>query len=247
MIPGLPPLKVIETQTLGSSAASVTLPASGTIADLMPSGSRHVVVLINGITTSGQQNLNVRFNGDSGNNYNTQGLDGAGSSASAFRQDAQAQTIITVMGADSNEFGGGMLLIPHAFGTSNHKATLGFGGNVENIVRTTAGRWANTAAITSVTILLGGNSLDAGTVIKLCVVDEDYLYHATDGEVILGSDGTFTFDSLPDAAGDISVIGYMRSDRSATDDNVLVELNADTTATNYHMQRLLGLGSSEVS
>ena len=51
MIPGVPPLKVLETRTMtDDSVTTVRLPESGNIADISgyPAGSRHLVVLVNG-------------------------------------------------------------------------------------------------------------------------------------------------------------------------------------------------------
>ena len=82
----------------------------------------------------------------------------------------------------------------------------------------------------------------AGAVAKLCVVDEDYAVKG--GETILTADGPFTFDGLPQGRGDISVIGYLRTDRaSSSGDDVSHDINDDATDGNYASQRLQGSGS----
>ena len=75
MLPGLPPLVHLETVT-ASGATSVTVPASGNIADHanFPAGSKHVVVMYSARSgAAGTEDYAlVRVNGDTGSNYDMQ-------------------------------------------------------------------------------------------------------------------------------------------------------------------------------
>ena len=247
MLPGLPPLMVIETITLGGSAATVKLPASGTIADIAPSGSRHIVVLVQGRSAAdpgvARDNFQLQFNEDTGANYHTQYFAGLGSSASCgigsftygLMQGSSA-------GSPSNAMSGGAMLIPHAFNTANFKSAIVLGGADEDIVQTSHITWANAAAITDVTVGSLAGDLAAGTIVKLCVVDESYL--VTDGEEILTGTSAFTNRDVPSQVGDISIINYCRSARAATNDGLALDINGDTTATNYGNQALQAYTSS---
>ena len=226
------PLRVIAKTKLSAAAASISF------ADLsgVPSGTRHLAVIFNGALTVAAGTLLVRFNGDSGNNYNHQTLQGAGAVASAAR--ATGGTSITAFGlpTGANLFGGGMIVIPHYAGAVNHKAVLTHGGAVENSVMVHAGRWANVAAITRVDVLASANNIEAESIAWLCAVDERYLVE----EQLLAADGTVTFSSIPQLDGDLVAVGFVRTDRAAVSDDIDVTVNADTTDANYARQRLSG-------
>ncbi|KKL05263.1 hypothetical protein LCGC14_2607790 [marine sediment metagenome] len=71
MIPGLPPLVVLERIELSAAAASIQIPASGTIAGhaKFPTyGARHVVVLVNAASEDAvaERNLEATFYSDGG-------------------------------------------------------------------------------------------------------------------------------------------------------------------------------------
>jgi len=249
VIPGLPPLKVLETITLDADATSLRLPASGNIADHanFPSGSRHVVILFNAKHASvSSDTIDTTFNDDTGSNYNVQVLNGEGSNATAYRQSGEARIQgSTIPGTSPHEsaFGGGYMLIPHAFNDYGHKATLAVSGQAEDRIRVTAGRWADTSALTHITLTSnsGGDGFEEDSVFKLCVVDEDYAISGV--EQILTSDGTMDTVTLPDVAGNVSFIGYIRGKRATNADHWNMHLNGDTTATNYAHQTLQADGS----
>ena len=233
MTVGLPPIKVLETQTVGpGGAASVTLPASGTVAGLanFPLGSRHIVVLLSGASedATSERDVELQFNGDTTATYNDQSLKGSNTTASGARGTAQNEMTVGVIPGTSvaaTAFGGGWLLIPHAFNTTNHKAVLGLTGSAENSVYGVGGRWADASAITSINLAPDTGDFAEGTVVSLAVIDENFAL--PEEENILSADGKFAFDGLPIGRGDISVIGYLRSDASGDADDVLQELNED--------------------
>jgi len=234
------PLKIVETQELTSQASSVTF---SNIGSKVPSGSKHLVLLVSAASPDAvnEHDVCIRFNGDSGNNYGCQLLDGDGTGAPAYRLSESFIRVFTFPGTNyANSYGGGVVLMPHAFNTSNHKAVLALGGAVEQRVRACAGRWANTSAISSITVLPNTGNFASGSRFVLAVVDEDFRIAEAD----LTVDGTVTFDNITQEEGDLVVIGYARSDRAAVNDSVLHEINDDTTVGNYYQQRLIGYGSS---
>ena len=245
MIPGLPPLVILETITMPSDAASVTIPASGSISDHanFPAGSRHVVVLFsarNSNASTGDIGLNVRVNADSNTKYDTVRTDGAVSTVSGFKESGQTSwTNLCALSGDSQDAGfysPGTLLFPHAFGTDNFTAVVSMNGIGEQRSRQGVGQWEDTSAITSVSLHASTDNLEAGTIIQLCVVDESYL--VSSGEEILSSNAAFADVTVPAQAGDISLIAYGRTTNSGSNDGVAIELNGDTTASNYTRQYL---------
>ena len=233
------PLRVIAKTKLSGAAASVTF----TLADYtIPAGTRHLAVIVNarGDRATTNENMNVTFNGDGGANYNAQELNAEGAAAAAGRNTgATSLRAFTCAGASAtaNVFGGGMFIIPHYAGSANHKALLSIGGTAESFLSMLAGRWANAAAITSITVTTSSSgNYNANSIFLLCAVDERYLVE----EQLLAADGTVTFSSIPQLDGDLVALGFVRTDRAAVSDDIDVTVNADTTDANYARQRLSG-------
>ena len=230
------PLKVIGEQKLSNAAAPVTF----TLADYtIPSGTRHLAMIWNARATTGGTSPTLQINNDGGANYNRQRLSGTGATADAGRLSGQiAIDLLPVVGlpATASVFGSGMVLIPHYANTANHKAVLSVAGANESEISAVAGRWASTAAITRLDLLLAGDTFVANSIFLLCVVDEDYLIE----EFNLSADGTVTFDNGIPTSGDLVGIGHCRTDRAATSDDVDLSMNSDVTDANYARQRLSG-------
>lgn len=264
MIQGLP-LKLLQSTSTTAEPSSVgydaavdydaaqhwggpvatRVPASGTISDLMPAGSRHVVVVATAHTTDGGVvgDMTMRFNGDGAANYNTQNLDADSGSDTAARDTAGtsiAAGVIPGTGAGRDDPTTTEILIPFAFSTDKHKASISLSGAFEESVRMVTGRWANNAAITH--LEFAGGTFNTDSRFDLYVVDEDYAVIAA--EDIKTADGTFTFDSGPQDRGDLYFVGALRSDQAADADLVIQQFNGDTTASNYARQRLEGTASS---
>ena len=239
MIPGLPPLKVLETITLGSDAATQRIPASGTIADLAPAGSRHLGVIVNG-QGAGRTTHRLQLNGDTTDgNYFTARMYGTGLSPSALTSHRFTANgmIFGDMPTASSTASGGAILIPHYANDYGHKAALSIGGENELNVFVCEHRWASDAEVTYATGMTGdGSNMITGTVITLAVVDETYAIAGAEQLLAEGSDAAINAVTLPDVAGDISFIGYLRSAKSATAESWNLNLNGDTTAGNYSHQ-----------
>ena len=157
-----PTYTLIDSTTLTSSAGSISFSGiSGDYRDL-------VIVLTGKSVSSSEGNLVLRFNNDSGSNYNgvTAEADKNNNVSSAnysnytniyeslndgnFSNSGLNQTIYQVM--DYSQ-------------TDKHKTVLIRTGNAEYLgVAMGAGRWASTAAITSFIIYAGGDFASGSTV-----------------------------------------------------------------------------------
>ena len=244
------PTVTVAKTTLDSTSDSVTLDYAA------PNGvawtPRHLVVRTNVRATTGTPNMFVLLNGDTGSNYNIQGLQGYSSSTFAARGSGVAYfSFPDAIVSTANEFSSSETLFPDALSTRSHKSALSFNGRTEDNVRVAAGRWASTAAITSITFYTSAEAFAAGSTFELCVVDESFnIDQDGDGELILGSDGTFSVGSIGAADGDLVVIGNLRDASSNYAQVSTYQLNGDSTATNYNVQKIEGTvsgvsGSSE--
>lgn len=150
-----PTYDLIASTTLAAATSSVTfseLPTDGTYRDL--------VLVMNGPTSS-YSFISVRFNGDTGSNYNDvlmYGYGGAslGSEAGSNRTSGQ----IGVTQTDANLT---VLQVMDYSATDKHKTWLSRSTFENGNTLAFAGRWANTAAINSVSIIrIGGGTFSAG-------------------------------------------------------------------------------------
>jgi hypothetical protein len=232
------PTVIVAKTTLTSTASSVTLSYSAPSVSWTP---RHLVVRVNGISSQNSE-IKARFNGDSGTNYNRQMLRGQGTTPAALRVSGENGYLYGSLGTTLTTPSGGELLIPDALSTRSHKSLISLTGwQGEGEITAFAGRWANTAAITSVTILPSAGILGVGTTIELCVVDESYNINEQIKTAGTGT-GTFAVSSIVADIGDLVVIGNLRSDIAQVGDEVFINLNSDDSS--YPRQRLEGYGST---
>ena len=242
MIPGLPPLVHLETVTAGGSTTSMTVPASGTIAGhaKFPAGSVHVVCIWSARATTdstGDIGMNINVNGDTGAKYDMQRLDGTNASSTVAGYSENDVNTWSQMGSISGDgqddafFSPGAILMPHAFGTDNFGAMVGVAGIGEQRNRFGIGQWQDTAAITSVTFTSSANNLASGSTFSLYVVDEAYKVGTQ--EILSGNSAFTNRTGVPSQAGDICIINYLRSTREEKNDGVALDINGDTTESNY--------------
>lgn len=144
--------------TLGSSASSVTFSS-------ITGSYRDLVLVISAPMSSGGVFGYLRFNGDSGSNYSAVRMFGSGSttgsdtgligaSAINFSEFYVEQNITTVNIMDYTA-------------TDKHKTVLSRANAPGNYVFGIAGRWANTAAITSLTVSTSSSTWAAGSTFAL--------------------------------------------------------------------------------
>jgi len=244
-IPGF----IIGEQELTAAASSVTFSNIDTLVAnyeaMTGTTARHLVLMVNARSSAAANDdrLEVQFNSDTANNYSYQNLQGIDSTDGAGRATGVAAISSVRIPATNyaSSFGGGNILLPHAFNTSNHKALLSLGGSVEFGVRTVAGRWASNSAITSITLTTQTtNDFTANSSYQLAVVDERYLVEEKN---ITVADNA-TFSSIPQDGGDLLAIGYARSDRAGTNDSIFRSFNNEQVSANSNRQRITGDGSS---
>jgi hypothetical protein len=108
-----------------------------------------------------EDNIYLRFNSDTGNNYAGHSLYGDGATASSFSEGTSisfnTRTVVAAASSSANTFGSGIIDILDYASTSKNKTARSFNGydnNGAGQVRLTSGLWMNnTTAINSITIL----------------------------------------------------------------------------------------------
>ena len=147
----------IATQTLGTSAASVTFSSiSGAYTDLL-------LVTSNGSTTA--TNTYVRLNGDSGSNYSFTQLTGTGSSAISGRSSNQTAIRVDNYASAATSITNAYIFhLQNYSNTTTYKTVLTRTNEAATGVDATVGLWRNTAAITSILYYPGvGNWITGST------------------------------------------------------------------------------------
>jgi hypothetical protein len=145
--------------TLGGTDSSITF-------DSIPNTYRDLVVVIN-TDSSAQADLYLRFNGDTGNNYNRVTAQGNGTTAS-FNVSTNAAFMRLNGSADlATDFSQNAIIqVMDYSATDKHKSVLSR-TNSSFGVDMTAGRWASTNAITSVTVYPSSGDFESGSTFTL--------------------------------------------------------------------------------
>ena len=143
----------LATVTLGSSAASVTFSS-------IPATYRDLILVFNGTMTATDSQF-LRFNGDTTDaNYTGVFMRGNGSATSSS---STGKYISTTSGGRLNV----MVQIMDYSATDKHKTFLQRGDTAEAQVVARAMRWANTAAITSVSVVSDASTFASGMTMSL--------------------------------------------------------------------------------
>ena len=136
---------LIEAVTLSSSASSVTfssIPTDGTYRDL--------IVVCEAKADGGTFQMNL--NGDTGGNYYYVYMNGNGSTTTSGASNGNSRIILNASGMSLSY---STLSVANIFDfsqTDKQKSVLVRGNNASSNTSAYAARWANTAAVTSVTI-----------------------------------------------------------------------------------------------
>lgn len=145
----------ITTTTLASATASVTFSS-------IPSTYTHLQIRFLARTARANQedNIQLRFNSDSGSNYAAHVLYGDGASAGAFSDGTSisfnTRSVVAAASSASGVFGSGVIDILDYANTSKNttvRSLSGYDANGSGQARLSSGLWMNTAAVTSVTIV----------------------------------------------------------------------------------------------
>jgi hypothetical protein len=149
----------IATNTLGSTAASTTFSSiSGSYTDL--------VIIVNANSTTASS-IQMQFNGDTGSNYSRTVLGGTGSIIQSFRQTNTAFINLSNDSILSSEKTNQIVHIQNYSNATTYKTSLSKSNSATYGVDAVVGLWRNTSAITSVTLLVTGNTFTAGSVFTI--------------------------------------------------------------------------------
>jgi hypothetical protein len=160
-----PTYTALATVTLGSSASSVTFSS-------IPATYRDLILIVNGSPSDNSYpGVTSRLNGDTGANYSRvrMGGDGTGSGGSTSLTGATNLELNSYFGLGSST-SSRMALIAQLMdysATDKHKTVLTRSGTNTDGVEALAGRWANTAAVTTWLVYTTSAAFGAGTTFAL--------------------------------------------------------------------------------
>lgn len=164
----MPTYSQITTTTITTSntTTSITFNSLGSYTDLF------IIAYTQGSRSIYGGDNHVRFNGDSGNNYNNGFIrsSSAGTNTSNYTPVSEINTGGGMGGTGTNNFGLYYMWLPNYRSTNINKTIHAFNAaaGTESIGQDySVGRWNNTAAITSITFSAGGYTYQAGTVFSL--------------------------------------------------------------------------------
>ena len=150
-----PTYTALATVTLGSAASSVTFSS-------IPATYRDLIFTWEGTNTGGGPGL--RFNGDTGSNYSYVIMRGPTFSEAG----TLSFGLVYYIGYTSGNRGMATCQIMDYAATDKHKTVLvRHGGNNVGEVNANADRWANTAAITSMTVVNPSGNFNSGSTFNL--------------------------------------------------------------------------------
>jgi hypothetical protein len=157
--------ELIETQILGSNAASITFSGLATYA----STYKHLQIRATARSSRAAFTSDVlltRFNADTGSNYASHHLLGNGSSVSSSAFTSQTSTINYVIANDTvaNNFGAVVMDILDPYSTTKNTTTRTIIGITSGaFITLNSGLWMNTASVTSITLLAQNGNLMIGS------------------------------------------------------------------------------------
>ena len=193
----MPNMELITSVTVGSGgAASVTLPATGTIPQTYT--DLKVVMSVRGTANIGAAGFNVEYNGNA-SGYTMRRLMGDGSAAESGTNSTGQIAVIQGGNATANTFSNYELYIPNYTSANNKSASLD-GVNETNATTEYsflyASLWSNSAAITSIKFTPSSGSIVEGSTFYLYGISNvTSTTKATGG--IVSSDGTYWYHMFP--------------------------------------------------
>jgi hypothetical protein len=151
----------LATQTVGSATASITFSSiSGAYTDL--------VIVYSATTSSGANDVNIRFNSDTNSNYSTTALWGNGTSTGSSRQTSVTSAYVDYYGTPGTSAEAiNIINIQNYSNATTYKTFLARASRAGSGTDATVGLWRSTAAINSVTLLLTSNTISVGSTFSL--------------------------------------------------------------------------------
>lgn len=148
----------IASITLGATATSVTFSS-------IPQTYTDLVMVEQGTSNAGTNNLTFRVNGDAGSNYSRTTLFGTGSAAGSSRGSNSTEGYANAVATTISD---NQIHIFNYANTTTYKTFLTKGGYSADQVVVRVNLWRSTAAITSLFLACdGGNSFASGTTFNL--------------------------------------------------------------------------------
>lgn len=153
---------LIDSYTFPSAQSSLTFSSiPGTYTDLR--------VVFNGGVASGNLNLYMQYNSDTGTNYSTRNMTGNGTSAISLSPLSNVTNIICnyygYLTADMNT--NIIIDIMDYSNTTTNKTNLTRSNNVGNGLAAVVGMWRNTNAITSIRFFPDSGNFSTGSTFRL--------------------------------------------------------------------------------
>jgi hypothetical protein len=154
--------EAIATQTLGSTAATVTF-------NSIPSTYTDLVLVISAIaTTSVGGDIVIQFNSDTGSNYSGTYLWGNGTSAGSTRGSNATYSLIDYYAEMDTSVANRIVSIQNYSNTTTFKTFLSRANNAGRGTDAIVGMWRSTAAITSLLLdVTSTNDFAAGSTFSL--------------------------------------------------------------------------------
>jgi hypothetical protein len=151
-----PTYDLIATTTLAASTSSV-------IFGSLPQSYRDLILVFNG-TTAVADGVGSRYNADSGSNYSAVRMIGSSSGATSDSFSGFSRIIETA--GNTDERTAYISNIMDYSATDKHKTVITRNNIASNVSGITS-RWANTAAITSITVFSPSSTISSGSTIAI--------------------------------------------------------------------------------
>jgi len=150
----------IATNTLSSTASSVTFSSLGSYTDI-------VIVSVPSIST-GSAGFRIRFNSDSGSNYSQTEIYGDGSSAASARNSNQTSGKLTDAISPTTNFNFNSIVnVMNYSNSTTYKTFLARGNIASGGTEAVVGLWRSTSAITSIELLPTSSTFASGSTFTL--------------------------------------------------------------------------------
>lgn len=149
----------IATQTLGSSATSVTFSS-------IPSTYTDLVLVYSAQNNASSANVTtMRFNGDTGTNYSDTYMYGNGTSAATGRDTNQSvMSAGDIPGTTGSTWSANIINVMNYSNTTTNKTAI-MRHNTNGVTVASVGLWRSTSAINSITLI--ANTFSAGSTFSL--------------------------------------------------------------------------------
>lgn len=156
-----PTYDLIASNVLSSSASSVTFSS-------IPATYRDLVLVCEYTSDSGENFIGIRLNSDSDANYSQVLAEGSGSAASSSSSTGNGNFngLVNLRASTTNRALHIFQIMDYS-ATDKHKTMLLRANSPASRVNMAAGRWANTAAVNTVTVIAELNQIASGSTFYL--------------------------------------------------------------------------------